>query len=302
MWRRLAFAASGGAIGLAAAEVAYLRLSFKLPPDPPGPVSGLVHAPSPRGTRHLVFLGDSIVTGVGCSDASGAHGPVMPRACASLVARRLGQDVSWAALGETGADVTALRQTYLPRLARLAAELRAEGEAVDAVVLFCGLNDVKECILHMHPLTRHPWRFRENLQELIREVRQAAGSQCTVIVPEEPMADSPRFSALWPLSAATRLVSALWDWQKREACVRAAAELGDSTGSSPVLHIATPPVFGPSFFCVDGMHPNDRGYHTWGEAIACSFLGDREYSVELGTRVPLVVTPSPRELDCRIQK
>ena len=61
--------------------------------------------------RRIVFLGDSLVTGVGCAP-DGGKGPALPRACAALIARALSVDVQWVAIGETGA-VRALRSNSL---------------------------------------------------------------------------------------------------------------------------------------------------------------------------------------------
>ena len=123
-WRRLAFAATGSVFGLGVGEVLYVRHKFRLPPAPSGPVSGIERAPADKGMasgsvgdgsarltksaesrqRHVIFLGDSTVTGTGCSEVAGKQGPVMPRACASLLAERLGEDVGWTAICTVGAE------------------------------------------------------------------------------------------------------------------------------------------------------------------------------------------------------
>jgi hypothetical protein len=46
-----------------------------------------------RETRRVIVLGDSLVTGVGCSVASAARGPVLPRIIAERLASLLGVDV-----------------------------------------------------------------------------------------------------------------------------------------------------------------------------------------------------------------
>lgn len=320
--RRIAFAVTGGVVGLAAAEVAYVRLSFRLPPCPSGPVSGIespAAAPARPGKRHIVFLGDSTAMGTGCSEVAGALGPVMPRSCASLLAHRLGENVSWTALGTVGADVPALMCQHLKEFRVEAERLRATGECIDAVVLLCGLNDVKACFLPgdlefesraAHPFDRNPTIFGKDLEALLLLVLAAAGKQCTVLVPEEPMADSPRFAALWPLSAAMRTVASIWDDQKKQACVRAAAATSNDHGPSlmgsgcdsnctGVLHVPMPPVLTPSLYCVDGMHPNDRGYRMWGEMLACVLMGDHLRSGQacipsLEEEVQLVTSSSAR--------
>ena len=63
--------------------------------------------PPPRGERsllNLLFVGDSLVTGVGCCP-EGARGPALPRSVAEEVSHLLGRDVQWTALGHTGGNV-----------------------------------------------------------------------------------------------------------------------------------------------------------------------------------------------------
>ena len=193
-------------------------------------------------------------------------------------------------------SVPLLRRRYLSKVEQVADTLRASGGHVDALVVLCGLNDVKSCFLPAdlefetcatRPFERHPRRFGEDLATLLVDLRDATGQQCTILVPEEPMADNPRFSSLWPLSAAIRTVSWLWDLQKQQAVLRV---VGDPLRC---LHVAMPPVLGPSLYSCDGMHPNDRGYQAWGEALACILLGrgSPAHIPELGLEVQVVTTP-----------
>ena len=115
---RAAGAALGGTAGVVACQVAYVRLSFQLPPDATGPTSGTASAAALRSSgtrRNIIFLGDSLVTGVGC-DAEAGEGPTLPRRVAELLSGRLGVDVGWLALGETGADVGTLTERLMPQV------------------------------------------------------------------------------------------------------------------------------------------------------------------------------------------
>ncbi len=64
--------------------------------------------------RNILFVGDSLVTGVGCSHDT----PVLPRVVAELIAHRLRVDVSWTAIGQTGGDVRRLHDELLPAVSR----------------------------------------------------------------------------------------------------------------------------------------------------------------------------------------
>jgi lysophospholipase L1-like esterase len=179
MARRATLYGAGAGAALLVGEMLYVRAKFRLPPDARGPLAGveqptavssaaagrgwLRSADPPPRQLNIVFLGDSLVTGVGCSaEASEARGPVLPRRVAELLAQQLGTSVAWSCVGETGADVSMLRTRMLPMLQSEIQRVTAsgEGQRVDAVIVMTGLNDIKECLLFANPRL-HPWRFGE---------------------------------------------------------------------------------------------------------------------------------------------
>ena len=101
--------------------------------------------------KNIVFMGDSVVKGVGCRRVG--EGPTLPRHVAEVVAEQLGAEVGWRALGETGADIRMLREQFIPLLRREVERCAQSGERVDAVVVVCGLNDIKECFLFVQPVS-----------------------------------------------------------------------------------------------------------------------------------------------------
>ena len=159
-------------------------------------------------------MGDSVVTGVGCRREVG-EGPVLPRRVAEVIAQQLGVEVAWTALGETGADVPMLRDQFIPVLQREVERCAESGGRVDAVVVLCGLNDIKACFLWCQPFTRHPGSFRQALHELIDEIHEVAGHQCAVLLPAMPIDSSPRFNRFWPLSLLVHSSSDVWERQKQ---------------------------------------------------------------------------------------
>ena len=301
--RTIAAAATAGPAALLTGQMWWVRMKFRLPPDACGPSSGEEQPASAAGpktsgrTRNIVFLGDSIVTGVGCSaEASEQHGPVMPRRVASILAQELGASVRWSCLGETGADVRMLQSRLLPKLREDVVRVTEEGQRVDAVVVMTGLNDIKECFLFAQPVSCHPWRFGAMLTTLLSSVCEVAGAGCACVVPGHPIEATPRFNQFWPLSAAVRGVTALWEDQKRQAAEAAQAREAERSsqqlrnggagekGATPkdetsfISFIAPPPsmvaqlLHGADYFAADGMHPNDKGYALWAEIIAGSLL------------------------------
>ena len=153
-----------GLAGLLASQAYYVKVNFTLPPDASGPTAGVARAgQSPPPTRHthgkpsrktIVFMGDSVVKGVGCRRVG--EGPTLPRHVAEVVAEQLGVEVGWRALGETGADIPMLREQFIPLLRREVERCAQSGERVDAVVVLCGLNDMKECFLYANCPVLHP--------------------------------------------------------------------------------------------------------------------------------------------------
>lgn len=202
-------------------------------------------APAPAPSRVVVVLGDSLVTGVGASDAATGYGPVLPRRVGERLAELTGERVEWIAVGKKAADAATIRREVVPALRRrVRGETPREGEEkdeerrrrrrrrsnvvrdgvrtddardaarrVDAVVLMCGVNDFKRA-----PWGRTPEAFRRELDALVDEVRDVVGDECLVVLPGMPMECATIFPP--PLSYLAVAASDAWDDQKR----RVAAE------------------------------------------------------------------------------
>ncbi len=267
---------AGGTTGVLASQMLWVRYQFQLPPEAGGPSSGVCRAGSDadaqrgvcRRRRNIVFLGDSIVTGVGCSAAaSDRDGPVLPRVVAGELAQSLGDDVGWVALGETGADVSMLRDELLPSLRAEAERAQTAGERIDAVVVLTGLNDIKSCFLFANP-SKHPISFRSGLSSLFGSIRELVGARCALVVAGTPLDACPRFQDYWPLGPAMRGVVWVWELQKKGAVEDDAARAAE-----PARFVEAPPgLVQPHMFASDGMHPNDAGYAAWGELMAARLL------------------------------
>jgi lysophospholipase L1-like esterase len=286
--RRGLAAATAGPVAVLTAQMWWVRAKFKLPPDACGPLSGVCSpaegsAPPSGRARNIIFLGDSIVTGVGCTaEASEHHGPVMPRRVAAIIAQQLGERVNWTCLGETGADVRMLHSRLLPVLQQEARRVSDDGQRVDAVVVMTGLNDIKECFLFAQPVSCHPWRFGALLTSVLTSVCESAGAGCALLVPGHPIEATPRFNQFWPLSAAVRCVTCMWEDQKRRAAEAAHALAHDTSADCMVRFVEPPPAMVAQlldgsgsldgYFAADGMHPNDAGYALWADIIAQRLL------------------------------
>ena len=162
----------------------------------------------PVPARVVVVLGDSLVTGVGASDAAAGYGPVLPRRVGERLAERTGERVAWIAVGKRAADAATIRRDVVPALRRRLHTPRDrpsvgfvgdgfrtdddeddDGDGtrrdvrdgvrtddarvdVDAVVLMCGVNDFKRA-----PWGRTPEAFRRELDALVDEVRDVVGER-----------------------------------------------------------------------------------------------------------------------------
>ena len=206
---------------------------------------------SAYGTKtalRVLVVGDSLVSGVG-SDVSRA--PPLPERLAQSLAEHLGVAVSWKALGLTGADVATLRSSLLP-----VAKADAVAEPPAVVVLLCGLNDFKRLLRG-----RTPSGFRQELEALVSDLRDAAGPHALLVLPGLPIHATQRFPT--PLHQLACLLATAWDAQKEA--------LASGTADDRVVYVAEPRLSSleaGSLLCSDGVHPNTTGYARWGEFIA----------------------------------
>ena len=318
MWRsrlrRGLAAAAVAPVAVVGVQMWYLRFQFRLPPDAQGPLTGVCSPPAIKSKasaasqdatrqRNIIFLGDSVVTGVGCSaEASAERGPLMPRKVAEVLAQALGESISWTVIGETGADVGMARTRLLPLFAREVQRTRSAGQRIDAVVVITGLNDIKECFLFANP-RRHPWNFEALMTSLLSSICELVqGVPCQLLVVGCPIDAVPRFNALWPLSVAVKGITGLWEDHKRlateaaQAAQAARSAAAPEAGSAPVVRFLEPPphmiaqlLDGAAYFASDGMHPNDAGYLVWGELIAQTLLSGLRASTASATPTSAVV-------------
>mmetsp|Transcript_15531 Transcript_15531/g.18928 ORF Transcript_15531/g.18928 Transcript_15531/m.18928 type:complete len:211 (-) Transcript_15531:809-1441(-) len=70
----------------------------------------------------VLFLGDSLVTGIGGAPADASEGPPLPRRVCRALAQNLGVQIEWHALGLTGGDLDDMSQNLLPKLKQLIAD------------------------------------------------------------------------------------------------------------------------------------------------------------------------------------
>lgn len=219
--------------------------------------------------KNILFVGDSLVTGVGCSQ-EGSSGPPLPRAVAEFLSRHLRVDVQWAAIGETGCDLGVMREKLVPAVAQEVRRLRDEGQHIDLVVVVCGLNDFKKAYQSVRATASN---FRNELGEIVAEFQEQTCEEglapCTVVLPALPVHRAPVFHGIWPFQPMLNSLASLWDEQKRVV-----AQDGSVLQRVRFLRNAEGDEWwsAKQYWAVDGIHPNDAGYRIWGEHIARGIL------------------------------
>jgi lysophospholipase L1-like esterase len=217
-----------------------------------------------RKKPRILVIGDSLVSGVGgeASWKSGSRsGPPLPRHIARALSEKWNADVQWNTMSLTGGDVRMLKRKIMPMLKRERAE-REEGSGdsaeLAAVVLVTGVNDWKR----MSPL-RTPSKFRNDLRDFIKSIREEVGQNCHVFLPAIPgVHHAPRFH--YPLRSFLIFINDTWDAQK--AALARTVENVHFVGNPPEADWTTEP---SKFFCTqDRLHPSELGYTRWGERIA----------------------------------
>jgi lysophospholipase L1-like esterase len=254
--RLAAVAVSAAAATCAVVETVRIQRAPRLPESargldmvvPPGRAGASDHDLDDPGALEplsLVAIGDSVVSGVGCS----APERSVPAVLATLVAQRLNHPVWVRCLGRTGARAEEVRAEQGPRLAEL--------DHVDLVVASVGANDAA----HLTP----PGRFTAALRALCAEAR--AATDAPVLLTGVPEFRSAR-AVGWPL----RLLVWLVGWPVHERQRRIATEL-DGVGFIDVLAEVGPEFRrDPQLMAEDGYHPSDRGAARLAEAIAPSLV------------------------------
>ncbi|KAK4537212.1 hypothetical protein CDCA_CDCA11G3237 [Cyanidium caldarium] len=267
-WLRRLTLLGVGLASTAAGQGFALSYTYRSPPECLGPHHGVENVHGQIGPPRLVlFLGDSLVTGVGCQCRSSLGGgcehggPALPRRLAQRLSEQLRAPVEWHAIGLTGASVCDLLERVLPRARGCLGVAEQATRSVDMVVIVCGVNDWKRAWRSYSPAA-----FEEGLASLIRAARDALHlrDDCPILVPAVSgamMQHAPRFQ-LEPLRSVLTFVAAEYDRAKQ----RAAARLGNG-----VFYVEAMPrcndIVTSLFSQLDGVHPSEVGYRRWADHI-----------------------------------
>lgn len=227
-----------GAVLLLGAEILLAVNGPQLPARDPFELSGLVDPVGSEGEPfHMVWIGDSISSGVGASGPEAT----LPLLVADALERRVLLDV-YAVSGERVEDALA---EQVPRLATLAT-------SPDVVVVEIGANDVT----HLTGLDD----FRVAYGEIL-ERAAATGARHVLALGIPAFGTAPRF--LQPLRAIVG-----WRGERLDAEVRTTAAAKGATYVDIAGQTAGPFEDDPDrYYADDDFHPSDAGYRLWAAAV-----------------------------------
>ncbi|KAJ8611993.1 hypothetical protein CTAYLR_004406 [Chrysophaeum taylorii] len=213
----------------------------------------------------VLFLGDSLVTGVGGAPGEAIEGgPPLPRRVCRALADKLKRQVEWRALGVTGGDIGAMRRTLLPQLAQ------GDAKKYDVVVVMCGLNDFKHLARGQ---VRTPWAFRDELTQFLAEIKHTCGDSARVVLPALPVGLA---SFREPLRSYVIFIANQWDQQK-QLLAQKSRQLLDKQRILFVDAVRpSPDTPDQTFVASDGVHPNEAGYELWARHIAKALYSNHQ--------------------------
>ena len=216
----------------------------------------------------VLFIGDSLVTGVGGEQSDAMDGPPLPRRVSRALANSLEVQVEWRSVGLTGGDLQALRSTL------------REGvhENYDVVVVMCGLNDFKHLARGQ---IRTPWTFQSELRGLIDDLRTHVGHDARIILPALPIALA---SFHEPLKSYIVFLANLWDKQKARVAQASHRLLDRRVEYVDVLTVQEDGE-SSSLVADDGVHPSEFGYALWATHIADQIVAKEPPAVRAARRL-----------------
>ena len=209
-------------------------LKFRAPRFPPaaGPISG---ATGQGKSICLQAIGDSIVAGVGATTTAES----LPALLAEALAKKLDRQVSWNAIGQSGAASERILTELVPQLPEAPA---------DVIFISAGVNDVTGL-----KSTRH---WRRQLSALWDALHNHSPDAVLLIAGLPPMHLFPLLPQ--PLRAVIGMRARTFDAIAAELAAQREYCLFVPTRFDP----------GAGKFSEDGYHPSADSYRVWAEALA----------------------------------
>ena len=209
----------------------YTRWKVGVLPDAAGPTTGRT---GEGDTAKLFVLGESTVAGLGAS----SHDLALAGQFAKNLAAKIGRPVEWTVVGKSGVTARQAINELLPKMPHL---------PFDYILIGLGGNDVLKLST--------PARWRNDMTELLSIVRDK-NPDAVIFLSNCPMVSlSPALPQ--PLRAV------LWELSKLHN-----DNIRDLTSTMDrVFYYPQPVDVTLKGFFADGIHPSERGYADWSEAM-----------------------------------
>ncbi len=220
----------------------YTRRKVGLLPDAAGDRSGI--AGEGADTTKLLVIGESTIAGLGARN----HELALTGQFARRLATRIGKKVNWTVIGKNGVTARRTIDELIPEI---------PDETYDYVLIGLGGNDVMKL--------SSPRKWRRDMTELLGILRDRNPdaifflSNCPMIKYSPALPHPIRF-ILWELSK-------LHDANIKELT----AEM------DRVFYYPQPVDVKLEGFFADGIHPSERGYGDWAEAMMKFFDGKHKW-------------------------
>jgi lysophospholipase L1-like esterase len=217
------------------------RWKVGLLPDAAGPREGIVG--SGIDPAKLWVIGESTAAGLGARDHEHALAGQFAKNLSSYIQR----PVHWKVLGKNGVTARQAIEELLPQM---------PNERFDYVLLGIGGNDVMKL--------SSPAKWRRDMLDLLGKLRQRLPeavifiSNCPMII-LSPVIPEPSKTLLWELS------------RMHDANIREFTRDMDR-----VVYYPQPAGVDPEGFFADGIHPSEKGYADWAQAMIKYFATRRD--------------------------
>lgn len=192
------------------------------------------------GSAKLLVIGESTVAGLGAR----SHELALAGQFAARLSQRIGQTVSWTAVGKNGVTAKRTIEELVPLI---------PNETYDYILVGLGGNDVIKL--------SSPRKWRRGMTELLGILRKR-NPDATIFLSNCPMI---KFSTAIPHP----IKFILWELSKLHD-----ANIKNLTSPmEKVFYYHQPTSFVIDGFFADGIHPSEKGYSDWSEAMMKFFDG-----------------------------
>lgn len=222
----------------------YTRRKVGVLPNAGGPTSGVVG--SGNEIERLLVLGESTVAGLGAR----THATALTGRFAEQLSERRGKRIDWDVVGLNGVTAKRTITELVPLI---------PGKEYDHILVALGGNDVLKI--------SSPRKWRENM-EILLDILRRDSPHANIFLANCPMI---KFSPVMPQP----LKGILWQLSKLHD-----VNIKDLTSKLKKVYYFHQPGQVSEDFWADGIHPSEKGYAEWAEAMMQFFDEKYKWSMQ----------------------